>query len=109
MAIFVQVQDLSGRLVWVNPAQINYMHVVGEKTVLYFDKDRSIELGEPIETFFPGVGPGLRSAFLSRTDMRAIQCNRVPINAQTQTWSSPVDDEPQYDLLTGRAVQKRTS
>ena len=42
MAIFVQVQDLSGRLVWVNPAQINYMHVVGEKTVLYFDKDRSI-------------------------------------------------------------------
>jgi hypothetical protein len=43
MATFVQVQDLSGRLVWVNPAQINYMHVVGEKTVLYFDKDRSID------------------------------------------------------------------
>jgi hypothetical protein len=36
-------------LVWVNPAQINYMHVVGEKTVLYFDKDRSIELEAPIE------------------------------------------------------------
>jgi hypothetical protein len=49
MAIFVQVQDLSGRLVWVNPAQINYMHVVGEKTVLYFDKERSIDLREPIE------------------------------------------------------------
>jgi hypothetical protein len=35
----------------------------------------------------------LQFAFLSRTDMRAIQCNRVPIDAQTQTWSSPVDDE----------------
>jgi hypothetical protein len=35
--------------------------------------------------------------FLSRTDMRAVRCNRVPIAAQTQTSSSPVDDEPQYD------------
>jgi hypothetical protein len=30
--------------------------------------------------------------------MRAIQCNRVPINAQTQTWSSPVDDKPTVPL-----------
>ena len=57
MAIFVQVQDLSSRLVWVNPAQINYMHVVGEKTVLYFDKDRSTKLGEPIEALLALFDP----------------------------------------------------
>ena len=39
------------------PAQINYMHVVGEKTVLYFDKERSIELGEPIETLLALFDP----------------------------------------------------
>ena len=42
---------------WVNPAQINYMHVVGEKTVLYFDKDRSIELEEPIDALLALFDP----------------------------------------------------
>ena len=44
MATFIPVQGSNGQLVYVNPERINYIRTRNEKTVLYFDKDQSVDL-----------------------------------------------------------------
>jgi hypothetical protein len=48
MATFVQIQGHGGRLVYVNPERINYIRAEGENTMLYFDKDQSLLVEEPV-------------------------------------------------------------
>jgi hypothetical protein len=44
MATFIPIQGSNGQLVYVNPERINYIRTRNEKTVLYFDKDQSVDL-----------------------------------------------------------------
>ena len=48
MATFVQIQGHGGRLVYVNLERINYIRAEGENTMLYFDKDQSLLVEEPV-------------------------------------------------------------
>jgi hypothetical protein len=48
MATFVAIPGRGRKPVYVNPERITYLRPEGEKTVLFFGVDRSVELEEPI-------------------------------------------------------------
>ena len=76
MAIFVQVQTWYSRLVWVNPAQIDYMHVSSAKRLSSISIGPMDYRGEPIETllalFAIRAGPAARRVITFRSTVTSI-------------------------------------
>ena len=48
MATFIPIQGRGGKLVYVNPERVTYLRSEGEKTILFFGSDQSVELEEPV-------------------------------------------------------------
>ena len=51
----------NGQLVYVNPERINYIRTRNEKTVLYFDKDQSVDLEGSIAEVRALLDPSTRN------------------------------------------------
>ena len=61
MATFIPIQGSNGQLVYVNPERINYIRTRNEKTVLYFDKDQSVDLEGSIAEVRALLDPSTRN------------------------------------------------
>ena len=61
---FIPLQGSNGQLVYVNPERINYIRTRNEKTVLYFDKDQSVDLEGSIAEVRALLNPSTSSEIL---------------------------------------------